>query len=267
MELTRHQGLGNVFLVALLEELPDDPSGIARKHCDPINGIGADGLIIGTPLSENPHSVSRFHLFNKDGGRAELSGNGLRCFAQALFMGSVVSKFEFNVETDVGSRFIKIEETGVVENGFTVAAEIGEASLIELLKSDRFEESQVIRAAKVDIGNPHLIVEVENFDDFEIEEFAIRENEKASPIGINVQLIKVDDSSNISMRHWERGVGTTEACGTGACAGVFVASEWGQTESVVNVHMPGGSGRVSIGQSITLSGPAVFIDKHTVDNG
>ena len=68
MELTRHQGLGNVFLIALLEELRDDPSGIARKHCDPINGIGADGLIIGTPLSENPHSVSRFHLFNKDGG-------------------------------------------------------------------------------------------------------------------------------------------------------------------------------------------------------
>ena len=267
MELTRHQGLGNVFLIALLEDLPDDPSGIARKYCDPINGIGADGLIIGTSLLENPHNVSRFHLFNKDGGRAELSGNGLRCFAQALFMNSVISDLEFNVETDVGSRFIKIEETGVIENEFTVAAEIGEASLIELLKSDRFEESQVIRAAKVDIGNPHLIVEVENFDDFEIEGFAVRENEKASPIGINVHLIKVDDPSNIRMRHWERGVGSTEACGTGACAGVFVTSEWGQTGSVVNVHMPGGSGRVSIDQSITLSGPAVFMDRHTVDNG
>ena len=69
------------------------------------------------------------------------------------------------------------------------------------------------------------------------------------------------------MRHWERGVGSTEACGTGACAGVFVTSEWGQTGSVVNVHMPGGSGRVSIDQSITLSGPAVFMDRHTVDNG
>ena len=135
MELTRHQGLGNVFLIALLEDLPDNPSEIARKYCDPINGIGADGLIIGTSLLENPYNVSRFHLFNKDGGRAELSGNGLRCFAQALFMNSVISDLEFNVETDVGSRFIKIEETGVIENQFTVAAEIGEASLIELSKS------------------------------------------------------------------------------------------------------------------------------------
>ena len=267
MELTRHQGLGNVFLIALLEELPEDPSGIARKYCDPINGIGADGLIIGTPLSENSDSVSRFHLFNKDGGSAELSGNGLRCFAQALFMGSKTSKSVFNVETDVGSRCIKIEETTAIENEFTVAAEVGKASLIESLKSDQFEESQVLRAAKVDIGNPHLVAEVENFDDFPLEGFAVIENKKAAPIGINVHLIKVDDSSNIRMRHWERGVGITEACGTGACAGAFVASKWGQTESMVNVHMPGGSGMVSIGQSITLSGPATFMDRHTVNNG
>ena len=162
---------------------------------------------------------------------------------------------------------MKIEETATIETEFTVAAEVGEAVLVESLKSDRFEESQILRAAKVDIGNPHLVVEVENFDDFALERFAVSENEKTAPIGINVHLIKVDDSSNIRMRHWERGVGVTEACGTGACAGAFVASKWGQTESIVNVHMPGGSGIVSIGQSITLSGPAVFMDKHTVNNG
>ena len=266
MELTRHQGLGNVFLIALLEELPENPSEAARKYCDSVNGIGADGLIFGTPPSENSNAISRFNLFNKDGGRAELSGNGLRCFAQALFMSSKVSKFDFDVETDVGLRSIKIEELST-ENEMKVNAEIGEGALLEVLESNCFEESGVLRAAKVDIGNPHLIVEVENFDDFEIEGFAVRENEKASPIGINVHLIKVDDPSNIRMRHWERGVGSTEACGTGACAGVFVTSEWGQTGSVVNVHMPGGSGRVSIDQSITLSGPAVFMDRHTVDNG
>ena len=110
MELTRHQGLGNVFLIALLEELPENPSEAARKYCDSVNGIGADGLIFGTPPSENSNAISRFNLFNKDGGRAELSGNGLRCFAQALFMSSKVSKFDFDVETDVGLRSIKIEE-------------------------------------------------------------------------------------------------------------------------------------------------------------
>ena len=267
MELTRHQGLGNVFLIGFLEALPEDPAEAARKYCDSVKGIGADGLIFGTPPSGNSNAIGRFNLYNKDGGRAELSGNGLRCFAQALFMNSEISDLEFNVETDVGSRFIKILETGVIENQFTVAAEIGEASLIELLKSDLFEESQVIRAGKVDIGNPHLILEVENFDDFELEGFAIRENEKASPIGINVHLVDVDDYFNIRMRHWERGVGITEACGSGACAGAFVTSEWGLTESRVYVHMPGGSGRVSIDQSITLSGPAVFMDRHEVSDG
>ena len=266
MELTRHQGLGNVFLIALLEELPEDPSGLAQKYCDSNNGIGADGLIIGTPLPETSNSASRFYLFNKDGGRAEVSGNGLRCFAQALFMGKKISKYEFNVETDVGSRFLKIEEL-LTEDEMRVTAELGKADLLEVLEPDQFEEQRLLRAAKVDIGNPHLIVQVANLDDFQLEEFAVSENEKAAPVGINVHLIEVADPRNIKMRHWERGVGITEACGTGACAAVFVTSEWGQTESIVNVHMPGGRGVVSIDQSIALSGPAVFMDKHQVSNG
>ena len=266
MELTRHQGLGNVFLIALLEELPENPSEAARKYCDSVNGIGADGLIFGTPPSENSNAISRFNLFNKDGGRAELSGNGLRCFAQALFMSSKVSKFDFNVETDVGLRSIKIEELST-ENEMRVNAEIGEGALLEVLESNCFEESGVLRAAKVNIGNPHLLGEVENFEDFELEGFAISENAKAAPLGINVHLIEIDSSSSIRMRHWERGVGITEACGTGACAAAFVASRWGQTGSTVTVHMPGGSGVISIDESISLSGPAVFMDRHEVGNG
>ena len=148
-----------------------------------------------------------------------------------------------------------------------VNAEIGEGALLEVLESNCFEESGVLRAAKVDIGNPHLLVEVENFEDFELEGFAISENAKAAPLGINVHLIEIDSSSSIRMRHWERGVGITEACGTGACAAAFVASRWGQTGSTVTVHMPGGSGVISIDESISLSGPAVFIDRHEVDNG
>jgi len=266
MELTRHQGLGNVFLIALLEELPEDPSELAQKYCDSNHGIGADGLIIGTPLPETSNSASRFYLFNKDGGRAEVSGNGLRCFAQALFMGKKTSKYEFNVETDVGSRFLKIEEL-LTEDEMRVTAELGKADLLEVLEPDQFEEQRLLRAAKVDIGNPHLVVQVANLDDFQIEAFAVSENEKAAPVGINVHLIEVTDPRNIKMKHWERGVGITEACGTGACAAVFVTSEWGQTESIVSVHMPGGRGVVSIDQSIALSGPAVFMDKHQVSNG
>ena len=71
MELTRHQGLGNVFLIGFLEALPEDPAEAARKYCDSVNGIGADGLIFGTPPSENSNAIGRFNLYNKDGGRAE----------------------------------------------------------------------------------------------------------------------------------------------------------------------------------------------------
>ena len=126
----------------------------------------------------------------------------------------------------------------------------GEGALLEVLESNCFEESGVLRAAKVDIGNPHLLVEVENFEDFELEGFAISENAKAAPLGINVHLIEIDSSSSIRMRHWERGVGITEACGTGACAAAFVASRSARTGATVTVHMPGGSGVITIDESI-----------------
>ena len=267
MELTRHHGLGNVFLISFLDELPENPSGLAQKHCDPEKGIGADGLIIGTPSSGKSNAVNRFHLFNKDGGRAELSGNGLRCFAQALSMASKLEDMTFHVETDVGLRMLKIEEL-LNENEMLVTAEIGEASISENFDSDQFEqEFKILRAAKVDVGNPHLVAEVRDIDGVDLEQFAVRENEIASPIGINVHLLEIDDPSNIRIRTWERGVGLTEACGTGACASAFAASKWGQVEARVNVHMSGGSGIVDMGQSIKLSGLTTFIDRHQVGDG
>tara|TARA_B100000131_G_scaffold179240_1_gene172859 strand:+ start:15127 stop:15933 length:807 start_codon:yes stop_codon:yes gene_type:complete len=268
MELTRHHGLGNVFLIALLEELPKDPSGLAQKYCDPQEGIGADGLILGTPCSENSNAVNRFNLFNKDGGRAELSGNGLRCFAQALSMASKLEDDVFHVETDVGLRVLKIEEF-LSDNEMLVTAEIGKASFVTDFDFDQLEEkdSKMVRAVKVDIGNPHLIVEVSALDNIDLEQFAVNENENASPEGINVHLMKVDDYSNIRIKTWERGVGITEACGTGACASAFAASNWGLIGSNANVHMPGGTAIVEIGESIELAGLTTFMDRHQVGNG
>ena len=286
MELTRHHGLGNVFLIALLEELPKNPGELAQKYCDPEKGIGADGLIIGTPPSENSNAVNRFNLFNKDGGRAELSGNGLRCFAQALSMTSRLEDETFHVETDVGLRKIKIEKVRN-EKEISATAEIGEARVtrdlpdIDLSKVLKEKKSLVIPGC-VDIGNPHLVVVMDELlDAIELEQFAFLLDEKFAEL--NVHLMKVKDGVNIRMQTWERGVGLTEACGTGACASAAVALAWGMLEKEasqytfnVNVHMPGGSVFVNMLTSspfsfshpwVELSGPSVFMDRHQVDDG
>ena len=82
-----------------------------------------------------------------------------------------------------------------------------------------------------------------------------------------MHLMKVDDYSNIRIKTWERGVGITEACGTGACASAFAASNWGLIGSNANVHMPGGTAIVEIGESIELTGLTTFMDRHQVGNG
>ena len=152
---------------------------------------------------------------------------------------------------------------------------------IDLSKVLKEKKSLVIPGC-VDIGNPHLVVVMDELlDAIELEQFAFLLDEKFAEL--NVHLMKVKDGSNIRMQTWERGVGLTEACGTGACASAAVALAWGMLEKEasqdtfnVNVHMPGGSVFVNMLTSspfsfshpwVELSGPSVFMDRHQVDDG
>ena len=267
MELTRHHGLGNTFLIGLVENLPRNSSEMAKKWCDSSTGIGADGLIFGTPLSPGSEGVAKFTLFNRDGSRAEVSGNGLRCFAQALSMSWELGTSSFLVETDVGARRLILSEE-VFEKEMLVTVEMGIPVIENEVTAEELglKKSQYLRAIKVDAGNPHLVLEVEDLDAVDLKSFAVKQDRRLAPRGCNVHFMLVKDRSSITLKHWERGVGITEACGSGACASVFAARCWELVDKRVEVQMPGGVAVITLTDTLLLSGPAVFIDTHKVEN-
>ena len=268
VHLTRHHGLGNVFLVALVDEVPENAREWARQVCDPVTGIGADGLIIGTPAALASEASPTFALFNRDGSRAEMSGNGLRCFGQAVARANGVTDLEFVVATDTGPRRVSVfggptdpEVSATVDLGPAGPGPELEGPPIDLGGPDHG------RLATVDVGNPHLVVEVVDPEAVDLAVVGPALEARFTPEGCNVHLVAVVDRSSLFLRPWERGVGLTEACGTGACAAAYAAHSWGLVDPVVEVIMPGGRATVSVGDTLRLTGPATFIDEHEVDSG
>ena len=242
LTLTKHHGLGNDFLVLL--DLEDahaaDAASIARALCDRRRGIGADGFI---RASRGPNGAdASMELHNADGGRAEMSGNGIRCLAQALVDCGVHGGPELVIATDAGNRDVLVhpeyrrgERDVVVDMG---------AATIEELGSDR---------ARVSTGNPHLVLRTEALDSVDIAELG-----RANP-DVNVEVIAVHNSE-IDMRVHERGVGVTQACGTGSCASAVAANAWALVGTHVTVHNPGGDVVVDLkDDTVWLTGPTVFV--------
>ena len=256
MRLTKHHGLGNDFLVLLdLDGLrpvgPDD----ARAVCDRHTGIGADGLIRVTAGSGGADVT--MHLLNSDGSRAEMSGNGIRCLAQAVLQAGVAQPPEVRVMTDAGLRSVVVRDrTGPDTHLLSVdmgAAKVGDDEP-DWLGDD------IIRAVRVDMGNPHLVLHVPDRQwGPDVAELG-RQIDAATPGGLNVHLLSPGDATGeIIISTWERGAGATLACGTGACAAAAAALVWDLAGPRVTVHMPGGSAEVEIGETVTLIGPATSI--------
>jgi len=274
LQLTKHHCLGNDFLVVLDEVNgpvsigPDD----ARRLCDRHRGIGADGLVHGTaPDAARLLDVGDvdvvMHLFNADGSRAELSGNGIRCFGQAVADARGMSQGELRVATDAGAKRLRFHP-GSSPAETEIAAEIGVARPGPEIPAPVSERLDGRLHATVDVGNPHLVVALDEPAELEMLDLASigPELERAFPQGINIELVSAVNASTIELRVWERGVGLTEACGTGACAAVSQMSAWGRTGTDVEVRMPGGCARVTVdgvGQLI-LAGPSVRIARIAV---
>lgn len=259
LTLTKHHGLGNDFLIAVdpgLTLRPDD----AIAWCDRRRGIGADGLIAASPRGEDPAAWA-MTLWNADGSRAELSGNGLRCLGQALVLnhddGQPAKRFV--IHTDAGPRDIEVmpdrdSDTDRVTVSMGTPAE-GPATYADWDARGLTVERQ----AGIDMGNPHLVALVADPDDVDLAVIGPAV-ESAYPDGINVEVIEVVDRSKIKLRVWERGAGITEACGTGACAAAWAATDWDLVDSGVTVEMPGGSATVdTVDGAVFLSGPATFV--------
>ena len=250
IELVKLHGLGNDFLVSFDAGGPD----LARAVCDRHTGIGADGLILG---GRGDGGLLTFRLWNADGGEAEMSGNGMRCLAHAALDRDLVEEQQpFGVMTMAGRREVTIRRTGpgatwgVVEMGtIKVADEAGGACNVGN------------GAVLVDVGNPHLVVLGPDPRTVDVARLGA-ELERSDPAGLNVEFVTLGpEPDSVTMRVWERGVGETQACGTGSCAAAAALHHWGRVGPAVTVHQPGGSVAVELRPdgTATLAGPSVRI--------
>jgi diaminopimelate epimerase len=258
VHLTKHEGAGNDFLVVLDPDATLHLSGDQiRLLCDRRRGIGADGIIRVGPGRDGADLSMRLH--NADGGEAEMSGNGIRCLAQAAVDAGWVAPPSFLVATAGGVRsvtFVPGEAPGWARASVDMGA-------VKLGPAQWTIEGRQARTA--DVGNPHLVLVGPGVAEVDI---AARgtELQAAYPDGINVEWIEMAhdaDGDFIDLRVWERGAGATLACGTGSVAVAAVARADGllpgSGSGSVRVHNPGGMLDVTLGvgdgDPAVLAGP------------
>jgi diaminopimelate epimerase len=242
---TKHEGAGNDFLVVLD---PEDAIRFSmaqvRLLADRRRGIGADGIIRVGPGRAGCDLSMQLH--NADGGEAEMSGNGIRCLAQAAVEGGLVSPPSFTVATAGGCR--TVEYTPGESPGWARArVDMGPARL----GPDQPQEFDDRRARTVDVGNPHLVLLGPDTAGVDVAELGPK-LEAAFANGVNVEWITARhdvEGEFLDFRVWERGVGETLACGTGSVAAAAAARSWGAVggEGTVRVRNPGGILEVTLG--------------------
>ena len=247
------QGLGNDFILidCLSKPLGDSSflSCLAKRLCNRNFGIGADGLILILPSSK---ADLRMRIINFDGSEAEMCGNGIRCFAKYVYENKIVTKSKFTVETLAG---IIIPELIIVNkkvSGIKVdmgipklrrreIPMIGEDSPTVIDETLKVNPEQIFKITCVSMGNPHCIIFTDDVKSIAVSEIGPQiENHSLFPQKTNVEFIQVLNRKEVNFRVWERGVGETLACGTGACASVVIAHHLGFVDAHVDVVTSGG---------------------------
>ena len=275
VSVTKHNGLGNDFLVldrreasalsnAQVSEI--DWPNIARSWCNRKTGIGADGLLLLGRINTNTLTM---RLFNSDGSLAEMSGNGIRCLAQAAHMADgLTTEVVYAVTTDAGERRVVVTPRAHDSQTVDASVDMGPiGTLDEPMGWATLECDPMRPVMHISVGNPHSVVGVEDVSIVPLKELG----EKVPQI--NLEIIEPGPEVNaITMRVHERGAGITQACGTGACASAWAAVQWGlvpASASEVIVHMDGGDVQVRVNEpkagSVTLIGPAQFMSTHVVE--
>lgn len=270
IKFQKFHGTGNDFIIFNESDLSiDDYSILAKKVCDRHFGIGADGMII---ISESTKADIRMKFYNADGSIASMCGNGIRCFSKFVYENRLVDKKKFTVETLAG---IMKPEVIVENNKVTfVKVNLGKAVFLsnEIPRSNNNkyfinEEINVeginLEISSLVVGTIHTILFVKDFSDIDIKKVghAIEHN-KIFPIKTNVNFCKVIDKENIEVITWEKGVGITLACGTGAASSAVISSMLKDCANKVNVKVLGGNLIIEQkDEEIFMTGSAEFICK------
>jgi len=271
MRVSKFDAWGNDFLVldvAQLRSAGVDEATVAwpevsRAWCNRASGVGADGLLL---LERIDDVNARMRLYNSDGSTAEMSGNGARCFAHALFRSDAArGERVYRLHTDAGVREVTVGEQD--SNSVVATVDMGEVSTVDAPANWAAIGTHPDRpVVHVSVGNPHTVVGVDDVDSVDIGQLGRQVPQ------VNLEIIAPGPGrSAITMRVHERGAGITQACGTGACASAWAALRWGLVSSTterveVTVHMLGGDAVVTLNAPeagrIALTGPAQYIDSY-----
>jgi len=276
LTLTKLHGCANDYLfVDCTRRAPLERAGeIARIVSDRRTGIGGDGLILICPSRA---ADFRMEMYNADGSRGEMCGNGIRSFGKYVADRGYVRGDEVAVETDCGVKRLKLLRgaSGLVER---VTVDMG-APILEGRKIPVDADGKVIdrelevggrrwRVTCVSMGNPHCVTFDADPDALDVEKIGPQfERHPFFPARVNTEFIRVDAPDRIRMRVWERGSGETWACGTGACAAVVAGVLTGRCERKTTVVLGGGELEIEYGsdESVRMTGPTVEVFTTTMD--
>ena len=270
MKFTKMQGLGNDYVyVNCMEQMVEDAAETARRVSDRHFGIGSDGLILICPSDKADFEM---RMYNADGSRGEMCGNGIRCVGKYVYDYGLTDKTSLSVETLGGIKHLFLE----VEGGKVslVKVDMGPAILEPEKIPVTAEGSRVVdeplqvdgktfRMTCVSMGNPHAVIYVEDVQGMDLEKTGPSfENHERFPNRINTEFAHVLDRNTVEMRVWERGSGETLACGTGACAVAVASILNGYTEDQVTVRLLGGDLKIEWDREtnkVYMTGPAEVV--------
>ena len=270
MKFTKMQGLGNDYVyVNCMEQMVEDAAETARRVSDRHFGIGSDGLILICPSDKADFEM---RMYNADGSRGEMCGNGIRCVGKYVYDYGLTDKTSLSVETLGGIKHLFLE----VEDGKVslVKVDLGPAILEPEKIPVTAEGSRVVdeplqvdgktfRMTCVSMGNPHAVIYVDDVQGMDLEKTGPSfENHERFPNRINTEFAHVLDRNTVEMRVWERGSGETLACGTGACAVAVASILNGYTEDQVTVRLLGGDLKIEWDREankVYMTGPAEVV--------
>jgi len=285
LEFVKMHGCGNDYIyVVAMQARPADPAALSVRLSNRRTGIGGDGLII---LAPSRSADVRMEMYNADGSRGEMCGNGIRCLARLAYERGIARKNPLVVETDAGLRTVELRFDNGQVAGATV--DMGEPILegreIPVSADGRIADHPLEvagrreRVTAVSMGNPHCVVFVADDAVFKLEEreFAALgrqfEFHPFFPRRVNTEFVLPVSRTRLRMRVWERGSGETFACGTGACAALVAAVLTGRSERAGTVELRGGNLEIEwrragpAANHVFMTGNAVEVFRGEIDLG
>ncbi|MQN00807.1 MAG: diaminopimelate epimerase [Lachnospiraceae bacterium] len=277
MDFTKMHGCGNDYVyVDCTKDVIEDGSSIARFVSDRHFGIGSDGLIL---IKKSDVADFLMDMYNADGSKGEMCGNGIRCVAKFVYDNGLTDKTTITVETLAGVKTLEltVKEGKVAE----VLVNMGSPDLIashvpvtfpkeKMINEPMEVDGNIYRVTCVSMGNPHCVIFTdEDNRTLDLPHIGpIFENHSTFPKRTNTEFANILDRKNIRMRVWERGSGETLACGTGACATTVAAVVNGLTDEEVTMHLLGGDLTVRYDRAndtVWLKGPATTVFTGHID--